>query len=103
MFPCRSVYKRATNNLDLKCVSEEGFLFLTDRSDFWRSQKPIYVTKDEKEQNAMSKKKNVRAATAKNPARASVQQPARSKSAPSIAKRASRAKSAPAKGKRQFN
>ena len=86
LFSSRSVYKRATNNLDLKCVSEEGFLFLTDRSDFWRSQKPIYVTKDEKEQNAVSKKKNVRAATAKNPARPSVQQSVRSKSAPSVTK-----------------
>ena len=55
----RSVYKRATNNLDLKFVSEEGFLFLTDRSDFWRNQKPIYVTNDEKEKNALSRNKNV--------------------------------------------
>ena len=59
LYLARSVYKRSTNNLDLKDVSEEGFLFLTDRSDFWRNQKPIYVTKGEKGKNVKSKKKKI--------------------------------------------
>ena len=59
LYLARSVYKRSTNNLDLKDVSEEGFLFLTDRSDFWRNQKPIYVTKGEKGKNMKSKKKKI--------------------------------------------
>ena len=32
----------------MKELSEEGFLFLTARSEFWRNQKPIYVTLAEK-------------------------------------------------------
>ena len=40
----RSVFKRADNSESLKELSEEGFLFLTERSEFWRSQRPIYAT-----------------------------------------------------------
>ena len=83
----------------MKTVSEEGFLFLTDRSDFWRSQKPIYVTRDEKDQTsarrtAASAKHRSSTAPDRNPQ-------SRSKSAPTASKRISRAKSAPKKGKRQ--
>ena len=86
----------------MKYVSEEGFLFLTDRSDFWRNQKPIYVTNDEKEKNAVSKNKNIRkAASAKNRVTSAVKQPTRAKSAPAKAKQVSRAKSASSKAKRQ--
>ena len=55
----RSVYKRSTNNEELRDISEEGFLFLTDRSDFWRNQKPIYATKGEKEKIIKSRKKKI--------------------------------------------
>ena len=102
MYLSRSVYKRSTNNLDLKYISEEGFLFLTDRSDFWRNQKPIYVTKEEKETNAKSKKKIAASVGAKKRIQsAAVKQPSRAKSTPSGSKQPSRAKSAPSGTKRQ--
>ena len=53
----RSVYKRSSNNFELKDISEEGFLFLTDRSDFWRNHKPIYVTQGAKETDVKTKQK----------------------------------------------
>ena len=75
-------------------------MFLTDRSDFWRNQKPIYVTNDEKEKNAVSKNKNVRkAASAKNRITLAIKQPTRAKSAPVRAKQVLRSKSAASKAK----
>lgn len=41
----RSVFHRAGKSETLKELSEGGFLFLTQRSEFWRSQRPIYSTK----------------------------------------------------------
>ena len=38
------MYDRSENAELLKDLSEDCFLFLTDRSDFWRTQKPIYAT-----------------------------------------------------------
>ena len=59
----RSVYKRTETNLDVKDVSEEGFKFLSERSEFWRTHKPIYATpaakKKEKDSNG---KKKIRSA-----------------------------------------
>ena len=77
-------------------------MFLTDRSYFWRNQKPIYVTNDEKEKNAVSKNKNIRkGVSAKNRITSAVKQPTRAKSAPGRAKQVLRAKSAPSKAKHQ--
>lgn len=45
---CRSIFHRSDEAEFLKDLSEEGFLFLTQRSEFWRNQKPIYVTMGEK-------------------------------------------------------
>ena len=45
---CRSIFHRSAEAEFLKDLSEEGFLFLTQRSEFWRNQKPIYVTMGEK-------------------------------------------------------
>ena len=90
------MYKRATNNSDLKFISEEGFLFLTSRSDFWRSQKPIYVTNDEKENNVTSSHLNSRKTMSAKPRGCTpVQITSRSKSAP--AKERLRIKSAKTK------
>ena len=57
LFSPRSVYERSSDNPELKDISEEGFLFLTERSDFWRNQKPIYVTNAKKEKKEKSRKK----------------------------------------------
>ena len=49
LFSCfRSIFTRSEDAEYLKDLSEEGFLFLTSRSEFWRNQKPIYVTLAEK-------------------------------------------------------
>ena len=94
--PKRSVYKRATNNSDLKLVSEEGFLFLTSRSDFWRNQKPIYVTNDEKDNNVTSSHLKLRKTMSAKPRGCTpVEMTSRSKSAP--AKQRLRIKSAKTK------
>jgi len=47
----RSVFDRAPEKEDdeIKELSEEGFLFLTGRSDFWRTRNPIYVTRGDRE------------------------------------------------------
>ena len=57
------MYEKCEDNKELQEKSEEGFLFLTDRSncflasshnscvcrsEVWRTQKPVYVTKGEK-------------------------------------------------------
>ena len=52
----RSVYDRSKGTTYLTELSEEGFLFLTDRSDFWRNQKPIYVTLAEREKKMRKNK-----------------------------------------------
>ena len=39
-------------------MSEEGFLFLTERSDFWRSHQPIYTTLGEKEKRTERRKRH---------------------------------------------
>ena len=60
----REVYEKCEDSKELQEKSEEGFLFLTDRSnnsqnfsksfffgsrsEVWRTQKPVYVTKGEK-------------------------------------------------------
>ena len=44
----RSIFSRSEDAEFLKDLSEEGFLFLTSRSEFWRNQKPIYVSLAEK-------------------------------------------------------
>ena len=44
----RNIFDRVDQAQILKDLSEEGFLFLTERSEFWRNQKPIYVTVNEK-------------------------------------------------------
>jgi hypothetical protein len=75
-------------------------LFLTDSSDFWRNQEPIYVTNDEKEKNAISKNKKVRkSASAKKRIKTAVKQPTRAESAPVRAKQVLRSKSASSKAK----
>ena len=52
----RSVYERSDGDEYLSKLSEEGFLFLTDRSEFWRNHKPIYVTQGERNKIIQSRK-----------------------------------------------
>ena len=47
----RTIFDRADKAEVLKNLSEEGFLFLTGRSEFWRNQKPIYATINERLKN----------------------------------------------------
>ena len=49
----RAIFDRADQAEFLKEMSEEGFLFLTGRSEFWRNQKPIYATLNERLQQRM--------------------------------------------------
>ena len=44
----QTIFDRADQAEFLKEMSEEGFLFLTGRSEFWRNQKPIYATLNER-------------------------------------------------------
>ena len=52
----RSVFERSNGDEYLSKLSEEGFLFLTDRSEFWRNHKPIYVTQGERNKIIQSRK-----------------------------------------------
>merc|ERR1711971_435181 len=38
----RSIFDKLENK-EIQSVMEEGFLFLTERSEFWRTQRPMYV------------------------------------------------------------
>ena len=49
----QAIFDRADQAEFLKEMSEEGFLFLTGRSEFWRNQKPVYATLNERLQQRM--------------------------------------------------
>ena len=54
----RSVFDRSEGENYLSELSEEGFLFLTNQSDFWRNRKPIYSTLGERDKPRKGKRRS---------------------------------------------